>query len=326
MSINSLDVAASALHTSFVPFLPPPLIRFFRSCDSRLDVVNGSTLLLVLTLLLGFGLCRLLFGRKKMSNADQYQQSAAENMGLDIRRNENENSQNQVWIVGPTGAGKTALFHRLRSDVAVPTVSSMMADDATIRFDRRDDESSSGLEDLSWIKIVDYPGHPRLRTSLLPGLRLPSVMRTVLCVDASNLSRPSLSDAAAILYDILTDTAAHGIRGGHGGRKMEIIIACTHQDLHGSRSPARIKLALASELDRMASLVGDGRVRLPPLTAAAGAVGVVNWKRDLTLSVHFIGLALGGGKEDGLDEVRNFVLNGLSDQKEQTKMKRAGKS
>jgi len=317
----SFNAAAFTLHRNLVPLLPPPLIRFLRSCESRLNVADGSILLVLLTVLLSSILIYLMFNRKKTSKEEQYHQSAAEDMGLDIRGNNEEIDRHQVWIIGPMGSGKTALFHRLRADASVPTVSSMMANDTTISPERRDDDGG-GSEDKRSVKIVDYPGHPRLRTSLLPGLRLSSVLRAVMCVDASKLSRSSLSDAASILYDILTDPAVHGER--QDGGRMEVLIACTHADVGGSRSPMRIKLALSSELDRMVSLAEEGRVCLPPLTAAAGAVGVVDWMKNLTLRVKFIGVALGGGREDGLKEVRDFVWNGFTVKNEGANHKKLG--
>lgn len=95
-------------------------------------------------------------------------------------------------IMGQCGAGKTALFFRLRDKVAVESVSSLKP----LR-DRME------IEDLGLpapIEVVDYPGHQRMRgraADLLPEARC-----ILYVVDSED--KPRLKDVAEHLYELFT--------------------------------------------------------------------------------------------------------------------------
>ena len=80
-------------------------------------------------------------------------------------------------LVGPCDAGKTTLFLHLRDrSTHAGTVASMQPNEAAVRL--RGDRPSARP-----VRVVDVPGHPRLRNRTFDGFA-PSARGVVFLVDA----------------------------------------------------------------------------------------------------------------------------------------------
>ena len=95
------------------------------------------------------------------------------NIDLDetLKLDTNANVDTTVVLCGPSNSGKTVLFHRIMNQKAVATVTSI--------------EMNHELLDNN-IRLVDYPGHPSLRSNLLELLKnISSELRVILVLDSS---------------------------------------------------------------------------------------------------------------------------------------------
>eukprot|EP00405_Crypthecodinium_cohnii_P010146 CAMPEP_0206443780 /NCGR_PEP_ID=MMETSP0324_2-20121206/14555_1 /ASSEMBLY_ACC=CAM_ASM_000836 /TAXON_ID=2866 /ORGANISM="Crypthecodinium cohnii, Strain Seligo" /LENGTH=250 /DNA_ID=CAMNT_0053911747 /DNA_START=47 /DNA_END=799 /DNA_ORIENTATION=- len=100
---------------------------------------------------------------------------------------------NAVLLFGQCGAGKTALFFRLRDKAEVQTVSSLKQS--------RDKFEVEDLPGLGPLDIVDCPGHQRMKgksASLIPDARC-----IVYMIDSEDKLR--LKDVAEHLYELMTN-------------------------------------------------------------------------------------------------------------------------
>eukprot|EP00629_Pelagomonadales_sp_RCC1024_P003913 CAMPEP_0119270024 /NCGR_PEP_ID=MMETSP1329-20130426/7187_1 /TAXON_ID=114041 /ORGANISM="Genus nov. species nov., Strain RCC1024" /LENGTH=271 /DNA_ID=CAMNT_0007270029 /DNA_START=79 /DNA_END=890 /DNA_ORIENTATION=- len=129
-------------------------------------------------------------------------------------------------LLGPCGAGKTTLYHRLVDGEAVDAVMSMQAA-----------EGMAGDQ-----RVVDFPGHHRLRGPL--GAELKRATSIVFVFDASNAAATAKA-AAEVLYAVLT-----------GGREVPVLVLCNKSDVPGAKTPARVKLILAAELETLRKTAG----------------------------------------------------------------------
>uniref|UniRef100_A0A7S1U4H8 Signal recognition particle receptor subunit beta n=1 Tax=Phaeomonas parva TaxID=124430 RepID=A0A7S1U4H8_9STRA len=92
-----------------------------------------------------------------------------------------------VLLVGPSGAGKTCMFHKLLRDEVPETLTSMK-------------EAAEKLP--SGKQLVDFPGHIRLRANLDAWIDQAAAL--VLVLDASN-PRSGPREGAEFLFELLTD-------------------------------------------------------------------------------------------------------------------------
>merc|ERR1719316_1733835 len=93
---------------------------------------------------------------------------------------------NLLLLLGQCGAGKTALFFRLRDAEDVQTVSSLKPLRDTLNI------KAEGEEDLPTIETVDCPGHQRLRGKSMDLVKQARAM--VYVVDSQDKAR--LKDVA----------------------------------------------------------------------------------------------------------------------------------
>lgn len=160
-----------------------------------------------------------------------------------------------VLLVGPCNSGKTTLFHMLRDGtVHLGTVASMQENDELCRL--RDEAG----QPLGTVRLIDVPGHPRLRFKVEQFLR--EAAAVVLLVDAADIT-PHKTEAAEELFEVLTHAAV--VR-----RRTPILIACNKMDLETqAHSVDFIRRTLERQLDTMRktrlSLGSDG--------AKAGVLG-----------------------------------------------------
>ena len=138
-----------------------------------------------------------------------------------------------VLIVGPCGSGKTVLTYQLECGHLVQSVTSMEPHTVQVRC---------GSNNASFLSIVDFPGHPRLRSRLCTEY-LSRAKKVVLVVDsAASLSK--FREAAEILYDMLIDSSFEN-------NGPPVLVACNKCDIPGSLSAVRTKLRLQEELEKV---------------------------------------------------------------------------
>ena len=133
-----------------------------------------------------------------------------------------------VLLLGPCGAGKTLLFHRLvdgADGAATETVSSMLASEGSAAC-------GGGAR-----AVVDFPGHHRLRGPLAGELKRAAGI--VFVLDAS-MATMQAKPAAEILFQVLSS-----------GMRTKILFLCNKSDKVGAKSPARVKLIMSGEIDTL---------------------------------------------------------------------------
>lgn len=196
-------------------------------------------------------------------------------------------------FVGPSGGGKTALFHQLCHAWAAASVPSMKAGAATAAA------GAGGKQ----VPVVDYPGHERLRRGLKAYVMRTAVL--VVVIDAA-ATATQLRPTAELLFDLFTDPVFKG-------KLPPVLVACNKSDLMGARGAPRVRLFLQQELEKMrktrgtlgsgggAADAGDDDAALP-----LGRDGKpFAWADDAPTSVEFV--ATTAKTADGVAGVRAFV-------------------
>ncbi|KDO34706.1 hypothetical protein SPRG_00769 [Saprolegnia parasitica CBS 223.65] len=142
-----------------------------------------------------------------------------------------------VLLVGPCGAGKTALFHRLRNGpTKVETVTSMKETMET--FPLFDEENAT-------ISICDFPGHERMRSTATQFY--PIAKKIIFVVDATTANDAShIRKAAEFLYDIFTHPKINDAG-------VPVMIACSKTDDVKAATPATVQSLLETELTQLKS-------------------------------------------------------------------------
>lgn len=187
-------------------------------------------------------------------------------------------------LLGPSGAGKTALLTLLESKTSPgaknkvqSTHTSQTSTLATVRLppsiqtasNRYRSVNDSSLKDISRnpVKycVQDTPGHGKLRES--QGIAQLSSMSTtndakskaravIFLVDTAALSEAeSLRDAASYLYDVLLVLQRRALKKGKSAAKaaaeIPVLVAANKQDLFTALPPGSVREKLESELDRI---------------------------------------------------------------------------
>eukprot|EP00607_Mallomonas_marina_P009604 CAMPEP_0182421446 /NCGR_PEP_ID=MMETSP1167-20130531/6860_1 /TAXON_ID=2988 /ORGANISM="Mallomonas Sp, Strain CCMP3275" /LENGTH=234 /DNA_ID=CAMNT_0024598617 /DNA_START=142 /DNA_END=846 /DNA_ORIENTATION=+ len=193
-------------------------------------------------------------------------------------------SRDTVLLLGPCGGGKTLMAHRLCIGEVPDTITSMKP--ATLQY-----SAEGGGKTLP---VIDFPGHPRLRSQLSDTLR--RAKKIVFVVDASNV-QSQVREAAEYLYDIFTNPIMDD------GPPM--LIACNKSDISGVRPPARVKLALQQELEKIRKTRQSMEVVGDTETIPIGREGKeFNIERDSPVEVTFSATS---GKAGSIDAIYNFL-------------------
>ena len=165
---------------------------------------------------------------------------------LSLRRTKDGRSVGSALLLcGYCGSGKTALFHRLRANAVPHTVTSLEPSDKTFALHP---ELGGGGEASTLprrpIRVLDMPGHGRLRTKLMASL--PDARGVVFLVDAADTSATSLRPVAELLYDVFEEC----VRSNCGPR---VLVVCNKSDREGAISGAALKTLLEAEMDTLKS-------------------------------------------------------------------------
>ncbi|KAG2178105.1 hypothetical protein INT43_003358 [Umbelopsis isabellina] len=146
-------------------------------------------------------------------------------------------SNSTYLVLGPTDAGKTALFTRLRYNKRTPTITSMKENEAILELVNDDGTPITKKP----IQLIDVPGHERLRfryTDFLPITR-----GVIFVVDSTTIGRSARS-TAEYLYDVLANQ--HTSKSN-----IPILVACNKTDLFTALPTSKIQTLLEAEINRL---------------------------------------------------------------------------
>ena len=186
--------------------------------------------------------------------------------------------QPAALLLGPSNAGKTLLFHRLVNNELEETVASM--------------KSCEGIVDNKL--LVDVPGHRRLRNEVTK--ELTRATKIVFMVDAADATRQA-KGAAELLYEIFCQDS-----------RPPLLILCNKRDRPGAKTPARVKLTLASEIETLHKTAktmgstGDDQQQVAPIDTGGK---FFSFESHAPCACTFLAYS---AREDKLDAVREFLL------------------
>ncbi|SCU88072.1 LADA_0E08020g1_1 [Lachancea dasiensis] len=140
-------------------------------------------------------------------------------------------------IAGPSGSGKTSLFNMLTTDTFKPT---LMSQSPNIAEDYMLPSTSKSFK----FKLMEFPGHVKLRYRLFEALKESTHLKGLLFVVDSTVDPQKLTETAELLYEILmlTERFPDGV---------DILIACNKSESFSSRPPLKIKTALEKEISKI---------------------------------------------------------------------------
>ncbi|XP_027346237.1 signal recognition particle receptor subunit beta-like [Abrus precatorius] len=145
---------------------------------------------------------------------------------------------NTIVLTGLSGAGKTVLFYQLRDgSIHEGTVTSMEPnDDAFILH-----SETTQKRKIKPVRVVDVPGHSRLRPKL--DEYLPQAAGIVFVVDAQDFLQ-NCRAASEYLYDLLT-------KGSVVRKKIPLLILCNKTDKVTAHSKEFICRQMGKEIDKL---------------------------------------------------------------------------
>lgn len=144
-----------------------------------------------------------------------------------------------LLILGPSNSGKTALYYKLATGKVPETMTSMKELDTELKI-----KGAGGEEDKA-VKVVDFPGHPRLRGNLPKFLnRAKSI---VFVVDSTTVSR-DVTPICEYLFTVMTSSIA--------AQNLPVLIACNKSDKEAP-GIAKVKSTLEKELSNLIDTAGS---------------------------------------------------------------------
>lgn len=150
----------------------------------------------------------------------------------------NRSKSNIIVLAGLSGSGKTILFYQLRDGSSHQgTVTSMEPNDDIFVLHSEVDKKVKTKP----VRVVDVPGHSRLRPKL--DEFLPQAAGLIFVVDALDFL-PNCRVAAEYLYDILTKASIVK-------KKIPVLILCNKTDKVTAHSKEFIRKQLEKEIDKL---------------------------------------------------------------------------
>ncbi|KAF4580944.1 Signal recognition particle receptor, beta subunit [Ophiocordyceps camponoti-floridani] len=170
-----------------------------------------------------------------------------------------------ILVLGPQGAGKTALATALergslsssagpsqtRTSQVTHVVELNASTDSSSRRSFRNHDDASGTH--TKFRLVDTPGHAKLRSAAMTSLAAERRLRAVVfLVDAAALAeQDALVPTAAYLYDLLLFLQRRASAAKSGARPIvPVLIAANKTDLFTAIPAAAVRTRLESELTR----------------------------------------------------------------------------
>jgi len=142
----------------------------------------------------------------------------------------NKKRGRSILIVGPSEAGKTAMFVRLGFGKDLDTVTSTGPNITEY-------EVPGGV--AAPLILKDIPGHEKVRMKFWDANKVG--VRGVICVVDAAGGAKAVRDGAEVLYDILTDSIVNSV-------KPSILIFANKQDLPTSKATKVLRLQLEREM------------------------------------------------------------------------------
>ncbi|KAF5219987.1 hypothetical protein ECC02_006996 [Trypanosoma cruzi] len=161
-----------------------------------------------------------------------------------------------LLLIGLCGSGKTALFAQLVAQKCVSARTSMQPNRAVmtrrqLSSHKEEEEEESSFSAPSRFSnganasqvVVDFPGHRRLRDSLLSAVE--EAMSVVVVVDAVTIQDDRQEGAQALaelIFSVFTSSAFYGVQ--------RVLVACTKRDELTSYSAKAVRKLLEAEITR----------------------------------------------------------------------------
>lgn len=134
-----------------------------------------------------------------------------------------------ICLVGLCESGKTLIFNQLIFGKAVETFTSM-----------KENISSIEITNKGPLKIVDIPGHERVRQQFFDSQKS-SARGLVFVIDSNNFMK-DIRDVAQYLYNILTDSVV-------SSNRPAVLVLCNKQDLTLAKGHKVIQAQLEKEIN-----------------------------------------------------------------------------
>lgn len=137
-------------------------------------------------------------------------------------------------IVGPSNSGKTCLFNLMTTGEPRTTVTSQEANVA----------HGFKLSKSSKVRLMEFPGHLKLRSKLLDEIRNSVNIKGLVFVIDSTVDPKQLTKTAEFLFQILqlTERRKDGV---------DILLACNKSEMFTARPALKIRDVLEKEIEKI---------------------------------------------------------------------------
>jgi signal recognition particle receptor subunit beta len=151
------------------------------------------------------------------------------------------------------------------------------------------------------VKVVDFPGHRRLREELVAAL--PTAGALVFVVDAISI-KSDVRHVAQFLYDIFTNQDVNKAA-------LPILIACNKQDVVTASSSTAVQSMIEKELDQLRSTRASTPMQEGTQRGDEIYLGIEGEKfkiEHLPMQVSFVDCS---SKDDDLEGVKSWIASSM---------------
>lgn len=151
------------------------------------------------------------------------------------------------------------------------------------------------------MKVVDFPGHRRLREDLLTAM--PTAGALVYVIDSINI-KTEIRSVAQFLYDIFTNQDVNKA-------SIPVLIACNKQDIVTAAGPTEIQSLVEKELEQLRSTRASTPMQEGTQRGEEIFLGIEGEKfklEHLPMQVTFVDCS---AKEGDLDSVKSWIASNM---------------